>query len=123
MIEIRRPVLKPYSKDRFVVVRSYQTDVPLSGDEIHTIKIPAGYMTNGADIPRIFWSLFPPNSPEYLSAVVVHDFLCDRARKKEDFRQADEIFYEMMVSLEVPRWKCRVFYLACRAWHTLKGLR
>ncbi|CUU77311.1 Protein of uncharacterised function (DUF1353) [Campylobacter hyointestinalis subsp. hyointestinalis] len=123
MIEIRRPVLKPYSKDRFVVVRSYQTDVPLSGDEIHTIKIPAGYMTNGADIPRVFWSIFPPNSPEYLSAVVVHDFLCDRARKKEDFRQADEIFYEMMIALEVSKWKCRVFYLACRAYHKIKELR
>ncbi|MFW5606128.1 MAG: DUF1353 domain-containing protein [Campylobacter hyointestinalis] len=123
MIEIRRPVLKPYSKDRFVVVRSYQTDVLLSGDEIHTIKIPAGYMTNGADIPRLFWSLFPPNSPEYLSAVVIHDYLCDKAKNKQDYKEADEIFYAMLKSLEVARWKARLFYLACRAWHTLKELR
>lgn len=125
MIEIRRPVLKPYSKDRFVVVRSYQTDVPLSGDEIHTIKIPAGYMTNGADIPRVFWSLFPPNSPEYLSAVVIHDFLCDRARKKEDFRQADEIFYEMLKELGVSKIKAITFYLSVRLYHKIRhwGLR
>ncbi|RAZ54579.1 hypothetical protein CHL10074_07090 [Campylobacter hyointestinalis subsp. lawsonii] len=121
-MEIRRPVLKPYSKDRFVVVRSYQTDVPLSGDEIHTIKIPAGYMTNGADIPRLFWSLFPPNSPEYLSAVVVHDYLCDKAKNKQDYKEADEIFYAMLKSLEVARWKARLFYLACRTYHKIKEL-
>lgn len=116
MIEIRRPVLKPYSKDRFVVVRSYQTDVPLSGDEIHTIKIPAGYMTNGADIPRVFWSIFPPNSPEYLSAVVVHDWLCDL----EKYKLADEILKEMMGVLGVAKWKVYAFYFACRLYHKIK---
>ncbi|ALV24931.1 putative protein (DUF1353 domain) [Campylobacter iguaniorum] len=116
MSGIRRPVLKPVDKDRFELVENYSYQV---------LNIPKGYQTNGADIPRIFWSIFPPNSPEYLSAVVVHDFLCDRARKKEDFRQADKILYKMMIALEVSKWKCRVFYLACRAYHKIRywGLR
>lgn len=110
MIEIRRPVLKPFDKDRFELVSEY---------EYKGIKIPAGYKTNGANVPRIFWSVFPPNSPEYLSAIVVHDWLCDL----EKYKQADEIFYEMMIALEVSKWKCKVFYLACRAYHKIKELR
>lgn len=116
MIEIRRPVLKPYSKDRFELVENYS---------YKTLSIPKGYQTNGANIPRVFWSLFPPNSPEYLSAVVAHDFLCDRARKKEDFRQADEIFYEMLKELGVSKIKAITFYLSVRLYHKIRhcGLR
>lgn len=114
MIEIRRPVLKPYSKDRFELVEEYR---------YKDILVNVGYQTNGADIPRIFWSIFPPNSPEYLSAVVVHDYLCDKAKNKQDYKEADEIFYEMMIALEVSKWKCKVFYLACRAYHKIKELR
>lgn len=114
MIEIRRPVLKPYSKDRFELVEEYR---------YKDILVNVGYQTNGADIPRMFWSIFPPNSPEYLSAVVVHDYLCDKAKNKQDYKEADEIFYAMLKALEVSKWKCRVFYLACRAYHKIKELR
>lgn len=116
MRKIRRPILKPYSKDRFELVHKY---------EYGALNVPKGFQTNGANIPRIFWSIFPPNSPEYISAVVVHDYLCENAKSKADYKYADKMLYEMMIALEVPRWKCRVFYLACRAYHKIRywGLR
>ncbi|WP_272888861.1 DUF1353 domain-containing protein [Campylobacter devanensis] len=57
-----RVVVQPIGKDKFRVYK----DLSYQG-----ICIPKGFVTNGANIPRIFWSLFPPNSPEYLSAVVI----------------------------------------------------
>ncbi len=42
------------------------------------IVVPSGYTTNGADVPRLFWSFFPPNRSDYLPAVIVHDYLCDQ---------------------------------------------
>ncbi|PPB53100.1 hypothetical protein CDQ69_05920 [Campylobacter hyointestinalis subsp. hyointestinalis] len=111
---MKRPILKPYDKDKFELVSEY---------EYKGIKIPAGYKTNGADIPRIFWSIFPPNSPEYISAALVHDYLCDKAKSKADYKYADKMLYEMMIALEVSKWKCKVFYLACRAYHKIKELR
>ncbi|PPB63547.1 DUF1353 domain-containing protein [Campylobacter hyointestinalis] len=116
MSEIKRPILKPCSKDRFELVHKY---------EYGALNVPKGYQTNGANIPRIFWSIFPPNSPEYISAVVVHDYLCENAKSKADYKNADKMLYEMMIALEVPKWKCRVFYLACRAYHKIRywGLR
>ena len=105
--QVARPILKPYDKDKFELVSEY---------EYKGIKIPAGYKTNGADIPRIFWSVFPPNSPEYLSAIVVHDWLCDL----EKYKQADEILKEMMGVLGVAKWKVYAFYFACRLYHKIK---
>ncbi|WP_211436859.1 DUF1353 domain-containing protein, partial [Campylobacter sp. RM9328] len=118
---IKRPILKPFSKDRFELVESYY---------YKDINVPAAYKTNGANVPRILWSIFPPNSPEYLSAILVHDYLCDEAeavfklgskeQAKRLFKTADETLREMMTALGVARWKAYVFYLACRTWHIIK---
>lgn len=72
------------------------------------VTIPAGYLTDGATVPRIFWSLIPPWGA-YGQAVVVHDLLCeylsivDHGKPKAITRQrADEIFSEAMAVLGVP---------------------
>lgn len=120
MSEIRRPILKPFSKDRFELVEPYSvTALNTSRSELVeeiTVEVPKGYKTNGANVPRIFWSIFPPNSPEYLSAVVVHDYLCD----KSSYKLADEILKEMMGVLGVAKWKAYAFYFACRLYHKIK---
>ncbi len=105
--EIKRPILKPFSKDKFELVEDYRY-----GDVI----VPKSYKTNGANVPRIFWSIFPPNSPEYLSAVLAHDYLCD----KGFYKLADETLKEMMSELGVAKWKIYCFYYACRIWHKLR---
>lgn len=141
-MEIRRPILKPYDKDKFELVEEYQ---------YKDIIVPASYKTNGANVPRVFWSIFPPNSPEYLSAIVVHDWLCEQAAKLggadltfrtpitaltrraesqsdafcaeqrfEAFKKADETLREMMIELGCSRLKTWIFYTACRLWHKIK---
>lgn len=119
--QVARPILKPYDKDKFELTADY---------EYKGIKIQAGYQTNGANIPRMFWSIFPPNSPEYLSAVVMHDWLCDEAeaifklgskeQAKRLFKTADETLREMMSALGCNSFKVACFYYSCRAWHFIK---
>ena len=118
MMGIRRVVVKPYSNDKFELVEDYTCPLVLQPKEI-TIKVPKGYKTNGANIPRIFWSIFPPNSPEYLSAIVVHDYLCD----KEEYELADEVLREMMRELGVSKWKIWCFYYSCRLYHKVRYRR
>ena len=36
--------------------------------------VPKRYSTNGADIPRIFWGVIPPNLSDILPAVILHDY-------------------------------------------------
>jgi len=70
------------------------------------ITVPKGYITNGADIPRIFWSFIPPYSPELLPAIVVHDFLCDL----ELYEKADLYFKEALIELEISPIKVFTLY-------------
>lgn len=78
---------------------------PLKGDRYKLNKtltykdvtVPEGYRTNGADIPRIFWSIFPPNKSDYLPAVIVHDYLCDL----EEYQKADQYFEEILKELGI----------------------
>jgi len=60
------------------------------------IVIPKGYTTNGANVPRIFWSIVPPFNPKYLPAVIIHDYLCDL----EMYVKADKYFEEVLIYIE-----------------------
>ena len=60
-------VISPRAQDVYRIVKEFR---------YKDVTVPVGYETNGADIPRIFWSIFPPNRSTYLPAVIVHNYLC-----------------------------------------------
>ena len=105
-----RVIVKPVGKDKFEVAKNFKC----YGYTIHK-----GFVTNGADIPRIFWSIFPPDSPEYLSAVVLHDYLCANV-SKYGYEMADKMFYVGMLDIGVAKWKAKLFYISCRIYHRFK---
>ena len=106
-MELHRPILKPFDKSQFELVEKYQ---------YKDIVVPKGYKTNGANIPRLFWSIYPPNSPEYLSAAVIHDWLC----YLEEYNRADDTLLEMMLELNCSKFKPNVFYYCCKIYHRIK---
>ena len=114
-------VLSALSNGNYLVVKSYCVQLK-SGDLIH---IDRGYQTNGADIPRILWCIYPPFRPEYMPAVVIHDYLCDKAideyANKADlqdkFLYADNAFREILERLDISKSKVKVFYNAVRLRH------
>ena len=65
------------------------------------IYIPQGFFFNGGDIPRILWTLIPPNDPMIQPAVVVHDFLCN----KKQYIKADNYYEEIAIQTKVKKWK------------------
>lgn len=81
------------------------------------VKIPKGFVFDGASVPRALWWFMPPMGTEADRAVVVHDWLyathqvgtqeCDR-------KFADKIFYELMIMDGVPKWKAKTIYNAVR---------
>lgn len=56
--------------------------------DIHDYKIPKGFVTDGASVPRIFWTLFPPVF-DYFGASVIHDYLI---QTKSDWKDAETEF-------------------------------
>lgn len=99
----------PLSKDRFVVCE----DIVFKD-----ILIPKGYITNGADIPRVFWSIYPPNKSDFLPAVIVHDFLCD----KEEYKKADDYFEECLEVLGIEKLDKYLLVKSVRIYHKFMNL-
>ena len=68
------------------------------------IRVPVGFPTDLASIPRLLWRVFPPFG-RYTRAAVVHDWLCHIRMANSDW--AADVFGEAMEVLAVPRWKRR----------------
>ena len=82
----------------------YYTKIDQPEGAERLIRIPAGYRTDFASIPRLFWPVLPPHGP-YGKAAVVHDWLCDEQPHSVDHRTAADIFGEAMDVLHVSKWK------------------
>ncbi|EAV6337749.1 TPA: DUF1353 domain-containing protein [Salmonella enterica subsp. enterica serovar Bareilly] len=83
----------------------------LSEDNSDVISVPAGFVTDLATVPRVFWSVMPPDG-KYAKAAIIHDYLYDNALRTK--KEADLIFLDGMAVLGVPKWKRIVMYLAVR---------
>ena len=84
------------------------------------IEVPAGFETDFASVPRLFWRVVPPWG-RYSPAAVVHDCLYHTGKVSR--LAADRVFLELMAALGVPLWKRQVMYWAVRlggwlAWDT-----
>ena len=73
------------------------------------VKIERGYRWNGANIPRLVWSLtgYYPTHPQMLEASMVHDKLCENKKSipKHGAKISSDIFYDILVSNKVPKPK------------------
>lgn len=81
------------------------------------IDVPAGFVTDFASIPRMFWSWLPKTG-EYAKAAVVHDWLYFAGHVKGvgaiERSFADEVFRDAMADLGVPGLRRKLMWLAVR---------
>lgn len=83
------------------------------------IKVPKGFLTDGASIPKVVWSWIGHPLAEYAPASVIHDFCCQWSPR--DNPKADYIFYECMAKLKIPYLKRTIMYWAVSLFHILGG--
>ncbi len=78
-----------------------------------TIKVPQGFLTDFASIPRLFWPILPPFGP-WRYAAVIHDYLftldCPHFLIDAIFRHIMEEFKDIRT------WQRVVIYYAVRAY-------
>ena len=86
------------------------------------ITVPAGFDTDGASIPRVFWSVLDPFGP-YFKAAVIHDWLYSRHNCRFNRAQSDEIFKEAMYNNGLDWVRRGAIYRAVRlaGWRSYKG--
>lgn len=75
------------------------------------IRVPAGFKTDFASVPRIFWMIIPRDG-RYTAAAVLHDYMYHTQTRSRDV--ADKIFLEAMGVLGVPWLRKRLMYRAVR---------
>jgi len=82
------------------------------------IEVPAGFVTDYASVPRLFWSLYPPDG-DYTPAAVVHDWLysaqVDGEGEPITRAAADAVFLAALAACGVPFARRRLLYAAVRA--------
>jgi hypothetical protein len=83
-------------------------------------RVPAGFVTDFASVPRLLWWLVPPFG-EHTRSAVLHDWLYHA--KVVDRRDADGLFLRCMRMESVPAWRRFAMHAAVRifgwwAWKT-----
>lgn len=88
----------------------------LDSDYCDKVCIPAGFVSDGASVPRALWRLYPPFG-KYLEAAVVHDYFCVlgyAGQSPIDSVAAAKVFREAMIACGVGRWRRNNMYWAVR---------
>lgn len=82
--------------------------------ELFGYTVPAGFVTDGASIPKIFWSFIgSPFTGKYVEVAILHDYLYSGA-EDISFKEANRIFYEGMRRVGVNRFKAYLMYIAVK---------
>lgn len=89
------------------------------------VTVPAGYLTDGASVPRLFWNIIPPWG-RYGAATTVHDVLCEYLTIMVDGKptaitrsDADNILREAMLVLGVHPATAWTIYTAVAAYRKI----
>lgn len=97
----------------------YDTDVICAGlvavqfgRGLCRIQVPAGFETDFASVPQLFWNILPPCG-SYGKAAVVHDFLY-RTEGVATRGQADAVLLEAMTFLKVGWLTRQIIYWGVR---------
>jgi len=107
------PQMRPYYSDEDGELWELTDAFHAVVDDV-PITVPAGFVTDGASIPRILWRVCGhPMSTRRLPAAVLHDWLYYSIT---DFTraEADQAYRDGLITLGFPRWKAAVEYYALR---------
>lgn len=89
----------------------YVTEVDGVPNADRVIRVPRGFVTDFASIPRGLWNIFPPMG-KYNGAAIVHDYLYRRTIWERAL--CDAVFAEAMHSLGVGWLSRHLIYRAVR---------
>lgn len=79
--------------------------------------IPAGFESDGASVPRLFWRvIFPNTDSNAASAGICHDYIYREQLPDWTRKEADRMFLAFMISHGVGVMKAYLAYFAVRAF-------
>ncbi len=103
-------VVRKLEGRKWKVQRSFRYYIAESHEGLY-VKVPGGFITDFASVPRLLWAIIPPDG-KYTQAAVLHDYLYHK--KIFPRKKSDKIFLDAMKILGVSFWKRSAMYRAVR---------
>jgi len=98
--------------DRMYFLREPIGWKPNPGQDLPEINVPVGFVTDFASIPRVFWSVLPPDG-QYTYPAIIHDYLYWNQSISRD--KADKILRYAMEDFKVNSATIETIYAGVRA--------
>lgn len=102
---------------RVLITEPFTEDVWKGKGITDSVRVKAGFISDGASIPRWMWPIIgPPIRSEHFLPAIVHDWLCVHASSYDERLMGDAKFFALLRKYGVPRWKRTLMYMAVRAY-------
>ena len=115
LMEMSKLLVKDLMNGKFELISDYIYQI-----ENYVIKVPRGFITDYASIPRIFRAIVLPYG-KHSGASVVHDYLyskdCDLDIER---KKADKIFLEILKEEGVNPILARLMYITVRVFGKIR---
>lgn len=115
-------------KDYWYLKTGLKVDITI-GNDLYEVNIPKGYLTDGATVPRILWSICPKWDRSH-KAVILHDYLCEYrivtingVPTQISREEVDRLFLFALRYEGLTKLKYSLMYGAVRAQATVRGSR
>lgn len=86
---------------------------------VNDATIPEGFISDGASVPRIFWSVFPPVR-DYFNEAVYHDYLL---KHEIPWKIATNKFKQALIHANINPVRIHVMIAFVRLWGVIKNKR
>jgi hypothetical protein len=96
--------------------------------------VPAGFLSNGASVPRLLWAILDDTHPDVLYAAYAHDYLFATNGELPGVavvltrNECNAVMRELMLDIGAPWWKAELVYWALvigsrGAWESSRRIR
>lgn len=113
-------------KDYWYLKEGLKIDI-IVGDDLYEVNIPEGYLTDGASVPRILWTLNPKWDNSH-KAVILHDYLCEYgvvtingSTTTIDREKTDKLFLQALEFEGISKLRYTIMHAAVRLNANLLG--
>ena len=86
-------------------------------DDLCEYTIPAGFISDGASIPRALWSTIgSPFYPKFIPAALYHDYLLSLSDPSLTKSYIDKEFHRLLLANGVSKFRARLMFWAVRSF-------
>lgn len=115
LLKCNAPEIMP-DRSKYKLLSNVTAEYTYKGDRKYCTA-PMGYTTDGATIPRVFWTFVgSPFQPKFMQAAIIHDWMCNGGYSVDEM---SNLFYCILIDNGVGKIRARIMERAVRAFTSI----